>query len=76
MKEHFGDRCFEPVRATTKIKEAPAQGKTIFEYAPDSNAAEDYLRVVDRLITGHVPAADLGEDAGADDGEDARAMTG
>ena len=77
MKEHFGDRCFQPVRATTKIKEAPAQGKTIFEYAPDSNAAEDYLRVVDRLITGHVASgADLGEDAGADDGEDNRAMTG
>ena len=28
-------------------------GKTIFEYAPDSNAAEDYARVVDRIIHGH-----------------------
>ncbi len=52
MKEHFGDRCFLPIRAATRLKEAPAQGKTIFEFAPDSNAAEDYLAVVDRLIDG------------------------
>jgi chromosome partitioning protein len=73
MKEHFGERCFQPVRATTKIKEAPAQGKTIFEYAPDSNAAVDYARVVDRLITGH--SAELGDDAGLET-DDATAMTG
>lgn len=54
LKEHFGDRCFQPVRSTIKIKEAPAQGKTIFEYAADSQAAVDYQRVVDRLVTGHV----------------------
>ena len=52
MKEHFGERCLAPIRATIKVKEAPAQGKTIFEYAPDSNAAEDYKRVVDRLVDG------------------------
>ncbi len=33
--------------ARRRLKEAPAQGKTIFEYAPESNAAEDYPRVVD-----------------------------
>jgi chromosome partitioning protein len=58
LKEHFGDRCYQPVRATTKIKEAPAQGKTIFEYAPDSHAASDYQRVVERLVTGRAPSAD------------------
>ena len=73
MKEHFGDRCFQPVRATTKIKEAPAQGKTIFEYAPDSHAAADYQRVVDRLITGQVGELD---DSTEIEGEDTRAMTG
>jgi chromosome partitioning protein len=73
MKEHFGDRCFQPVRATTKIKEAPAQGKTIFEYAPDSHAAADYQGVVDRLITGRAGAA---SDLEGDDAEDTRAMTG
>lgn len=57
LRDHFGDRCLEPIRATIKIKEAPAQGKTIFEYATDSNAAEDYQRVVDRIIDG--PSAAL-----------------
>jgi chromosome partitioning protein len=73
MKEHFGDRCFSPVRATTKIKEAPAQGKTIFEYAPDSHAASDYQRVVERLITGHC-AEMSDDDERAED--DTQAMTG
>jgi chromosome partitioning protein len=73
MKEHFGERCFQPVRATTKIKEAPAQGKTIFEYAPDSHAATDYQRVVERLITGH--SAELGDEADLES-EDTQAMTG
>ncbi|MBP9113364.1 MAG: ParA family protein, partial [Polyangiaceae bacterium] len=57
LHEHFGDRCFAPIRAATKIKEAPAQGKTIFEYAPDSNAADDYLAVVERIISGEHKAS-------------------
>jgi len=56
LREHFGDRCLEPIRQTTKVKEAPAQGKTIFEYAPESNAADDYQRVVDRIIDGPAQA--------------------
>ena len=52
LKEHFGERVLPPIRSATRLKEAPAQGKTIFEYAPESNAAEDYLRVVDRWSTG------------------------
>src|SRR4029077_10675539 len=56
MKEHFGDRVLPPIRSATRLKEAPAQGKTIFEYAPDSTAAEDYARVVDLLVDG--PARD------------------
>jgi chromosome partitioning protein len=50
LREHFGDRCLEPVRVAIKVKEAPAQGKTLFEYAPSSSAACDYLGVVDRLL--------------------------
>ena len=57
LEQHFGERCLPPVRAGTRIKEAPAQGKTIFEHAPDSNAAEDYLRVVDALVRGHAAAS-------------------
>ncbi len=50
LREHFGDRCLQPVRLAIKVKEAPAQGRTLLEYAPGSNAARDYEVVVDRLI--------------------------
>ena len=33
MQDHFGERCLPPIRAAMKVKEAPAQGQTIFEYA-------------------------------------------
>ncbi|MBK8216742.1 MAG: ParA family protein [Myxococcales bacterium] len=52
LKQHFGDKCLLPIRAATRVKEAPAQGKTIFELAPESNASEDYRAVVERLVTG------------------------
>ena len=52
MTKHFGTRCLAPIRMATKVKEAPAQGRTIFEYAADSTAAEDYARTVDTLISG------------------------
>jgi len=69
MREHFGDKCFSPIRAATKVKEAPAQGRTLFEYAPDSFAAQDYMRVVDRLIDGKIqgiPDQDVEESDVAD----------
>lgn len=50
LREHFREVCLEPIRMASRIKEAPAHGKTLFEYAPSSSAAQDYLRVVDRLL--------------------------
>jgi chromosome partitioning protein len=50
LKNHFGDRCLSPIRAAIRVKEAPAQGQTIFEYAAGSAAAEDYTAVVDRIL--------------------------
>jgi chromosome partitioning protein len=55
LKEHFGDRVMPPIRSATRLKEAPAQGQTIFEFAPDSHAAEDYGHVVDLLVGGAEP---------------------
>jgi chromosome partitioning protein len=52
LKEHFGDRVMPPIRQATRIKEAPAQGKTIFELSPDSPPAQDYAAVVDLLVDG------------------------
>lgn len=50
LQEHFGSRCLDPVRHAAKVKEAPSQGKTLFEYAPDSPAMVDYMAVVHKLI--------------------------
>ncbi len=58
LQEHFKQRCLSPVRASIRVKEAPAQGKTLFEYAPHSSATADYLSVVDRLLLGQQEALD------------------
>ena len=50
LRQHFGDRCLQPVRASSKAKEAPAHGKTLAEYAPEATTTLDYLNVVDRLL--------------------------
>jgi chromosome partitioning protein len=50
LASHFGDRCLSPIRAAIKVKEAPAQGQTLFEYARESNAAEDYAKVVETIL--------------------------
>jgi chromosome partitioning protein len=55
LRSHFGERCLDPVRAAMKVKEAPAQGRTIFEYAPGSNAAEDYQKLVTRVLGTEAP---------------------
>jgi chromosome partitioning protein len=47
LREHFKDRCLEPIRQNTRLAEAPAHKKTIFEHAPDSHGADDYRRVVE-----------------------------
>jgi chromosome partitioning protein len=52
LKDHFGKRVLPPIRSATRLKEAPAQGQTIFEWAPDSNASDDYRRIVDILVDG------------------------
>ncbi len=58
LRDHFGDRVLPPIRSATRLKEAPAQGKTIFEFAPESNAAEDYQRIIDVLVDGWPARAD------------------
>jgi chromosome partitioning protein len=52
LRGHFQDKCLDPIRQNTRLAEAPANRKTIFEYAPDSNGASDYKRVVDWLVDG------------------------
>jgi chromosome partitioning protein len=48
-----------PVRSNVKLAEAPSFGKTIFEYAPDSNGAQDYLAAAREIARGETEDADL-----------------
>lgn len=52
LRKGFGPRTLPPVRVNTKIAESPSHQRTIFEHAPDSNGARDYIRVVEWLRTG------------------------
>ncbi|MDX1522923.1 MAG: ParA family protein, partial [Anaerolineae bacterium] len=42
-------RITEPIWIDTKLSEAPGEGQTIFEYAPTSRGAQDYLNVIDLI---------------------------
>ena len=59
LRKTFGPRALPPVRVNTKLAEAPSKKKTIFEYAPDSHGARDYIRVVEWLRTGEGSASAL-----------------
>jgi chromosome partitioning protein len=52
LRKTFGSRTLPPVRRNVKLVEAPSYQKTIFEHAPDSHGARDYIRVVEWLRTG------------------------
>ncbi|HSN98228.1 MAG TPA: ParA family protein, partial [Candidatus Nanopelagicales bacterium] len=65
LEQHFGERCLPPIRQAIKVKEAPAQGQTIFEYAAGTPAAEDYAVVVDRIIDSRERGQAGAEGAGA-----------
>ena len=49
LKTRFGDKVAEPIRANVRLAESPAHQKTIFEYAPRSNGAIDYAKLVERI---------------------------
>ena len=46
LRSHFGELLFPVhVRVNVRLAEAPSFGQTIFEYAPDSGAAEDFRAI-------------------------------
>ena len=50
IKDHFGKLVTETIiRTNTQINEAPSTGSTIFEHAPYSYGAADYLNLVDEI---------------------------
>ena len=50
LERYFKDKVLPPVRINTRLKEAPAEHKSIFEFAPKSPAAEDYQALVERIV--------------------------
>jgi chromosome partitioning protein len=50
----------QPVRSCVKLAEAPSFGQTIFEYAPSSPGAVDYMRVARELIARESRDPELG----------------
>ncbi len=50
LKQYFGLQVCNPIRYSVRISEAPGFGQSIFEYAPRSNGAKDYQKLVERVI--------------------------
>ena len=51
VRERFGARVFKSViRENIAVAEAPSFGQSIFEYAPKSHGAEDYLALCKEII--------------------------
>lgn len=50
-KGHLGGgKVFEPIRQDSKIRTAQARRRTIFHYAPNSNAATDYANLGQQIL--------------------------
>ena len=51
IERFFGNRvCKSRIRTNVRLAEAPSHGQTIFEYAPDSNGAEDYMALAREIV--------------------------
>lgn len=51
LRTFFGPKVFRTViRENVRLAEAPSHGKSIFQYAPDSNGAEDYLALAREVL--------------------------
>jgi chromosome partitioning protein len=57
-----GARVFDTcIRRNVKLAESPSFGQTIFQYAPDSHGAEDYLALAREVLTMRPAAAPRAE---------------
>jgi chromosome partitioning protein len=50
MQERFQSLCLPPIHQNTRLAEAFAARKTIFEYDPTSSGAMDYMRATKELV--------------------------
>ena len=52
MRKYFGDKVFKTVIHTNiKLVEAQVQKKSIYEFAPNSNGARDYLALSEEVVS-------------------------
>lgn len=50
LKNHFTDKLCNPVKYNVRISESAGFGQTVFEYAPNSVGAQDYQKVIERIM--------------------------
>lgn len=51
IEKYFKGKVFKTrIRSNVRLAEAPSHGQTIFEYAPDSNGAEDYMALAREIV--------------------------
>ena len=50
LRNHYGGKVFDTViRKDPKLEEAPSRNMDIFRYAPDSQGAQDYQKLIDEV---------------------------
>lgn len=49
LEKLYSEQLCPPIRSNVRISEAPAYGKTIYEYAPGSPGAQDYRELVRKV---------------------------
>jgi chromosome partitioning protein len=50
LRLEYGDIVMDPIHMSSKLKEAPGKGKSIFEYAKKSRGAAEYQKLVDIVL--------------------------
>ena len=51
LKRHFGDAVSAPIRKNVRLAEAVENRQTIFELFLDSHGAQDYAKLVERVVS-------------------------
>lgn len=66
IRRYFpGQVLRQPIRSNVKLAEAPSFGQTIFQYAPDSNGADDYRAAANEVIAQEQRDPELAKKAAA-----------
>jgi chromosome partitioning protein len=51
LKKYYSEQLCDPIKICVRISEAAGFGKTIYEYAPHSSGANDYQKIVERILS-------------------------